>query len=381
MTKREILKIFGLFLLWVLFLQLIIIVASYFLPYQPSFPYASELNRYDLPTWLSKSANFDGVHYLTISEKGYLGTGLIQAFFPLYPLLMSFTGQITGNYLVGGIILSHIFALTCFFSFYYLVQLDYGKKTAFASLVILAFFVSSFYLRSIYNEGLFLTLIFMSLIAGKKRFYLLAGLFGALASATRIVGIFIWPSLLWLVFWQDRQRWSAYLLVSLSTLGLLSYMFYLNQQFADPLYFLHLQEQFGASRQSNLVPYPQVVYRYLKILVTVRPFDLKYYAYVQEFLLSLLALVGLGWASWQTWLNKNRLLFTPLIFALGAYFLPPLTGNFSSMPRYILVCFPLFVSLALLIENRPKLKFLYLTISSILLIINLILFSQGYWVA
>lgn len=382
MTRKEILQIFCLFLIWLVFLSLVSFLADKLFVYKPTFPYAYEFSKYGLASFFNKLANFDGVHYLGISENGYLNTGLVQAFFPLYPFLMRIVYVFVSNYLSSGLIISHFFALLCFYAFYYLVKMESGKKIAFSSLLFFAVFVSSFYLRSLYNESLFLTLILTSLIAGKKKHYLLAGVLGALASATRVVGIFIWPSLLLMVFSQDRYKLRAYFGVSLSTLGLLVYMAYLQKHFANPLYFFHLQEQFGASRQSQLVSYPRVVFRYLKIFWTVRPIDWKFYAYAQEFFLSLLALGGLIIASWQTFKKKIKLNWAYLVFAWGSYVLPTMTGNFSSMPRYILVCFPLFIYLAIFLEKKPwAWRFFYLTISLIFLIINLILFTQGYWVA
>jgi Gpi18-like mannosyltransferase len=381
MKIKEAIKVLNLFLIWLIFLSLVVILADKFLVYKPSFPYAAEFSRYGLSKSISKLANFDGVHYLTISEKGYLGTGLIQAFFPLYPILMRVANYSFHNYLISGLAVSHLFALLSFYSFYYLVRMDNGKKIALTALMIFASFSTSFYLRSLYGESLFLTLIFGSLIAAKKKHYLLSGILGGLASATRIVGIFIFPSLLFLIFTKDKKNLKAYFQVSLSVLGLLAYMIYLKIYFGDFLFFFHLQEKFGASRQTNLILYPQVVYRYLKIFITVRPTDLKYYAYVQEFFLSISSLIILLAATLQTLRKKIKLNLAYLIFAFGAYFLPTFTGNFSSMPRYILVCFPMFIYLAMILEKKPKLKFLYLTSSLIFLIINLLLFSQGYWIA
>lgn len=382
MKIKEVVKILYLFLIWIVFLNIVVILADKFLPYKPSFPYASEFAKYGLSESFSKLANFDGVHYLTISEKGYLGTELIQAFFPLYPMLISISNYFFHNHLISGLVVSHFFALLSFYSFYYLVRMDFDKKIAFNTIVVFAFFVTSFYLRSFYGESLFLTLVFTSFIAARKKHYLLAGILGGLASATRIVGIFIYPSLLLLIFIKDKKNLKAYLQVSLSVLGLLSYMVYLQWQFNDPLYFLHLQEKFGANRQADLVLFPQVIYRYLRILATVRPIDLKYYAYLQEFLLSLIALGTLVVASWQTYQRKIKLNWAYLLFAFGAYFLPTLTGNLSSMPRYILVCFPFFIYLSIVLNKKSaRYKFVYLTISLIFLIINLLMFSQGYWVA
>jgi hypothetical protein len=70
-----------------------------------------------------------------------------------------------------------------------------------------------------------------------------------------------------------------------------------------------------------------------------------------------------------------------VLFALVAYLLPTLTGNLSSMPRYVLVLWPVHLWWADYISQKPKLRLAYFVISSILLIINFSLFVQGHWVA
>ncbi len=382
MKKKEIVGIFALFLGWLMFLSVIVMVADRFLPYKPSFPYANEFFKYGLPETVTKLANFDGVHYLTIAAKGYLETELIQAFFPLYPMLMSAINYLLANQVVSGLVISHLFALLSFYALYYLVKMDYGEKTAWVTVVIFACFACSFYLRSLYNESLFMTLLLSSFIAVRKKHYCLAGLLGGLASATRVVGIFIFPSLLLFVFLEDKKNFSAYLKVSLSVLGLLAYMIYLKWHFDDYFFFFHVQEKFEANRQSQLILFPQVIYRYLKIFTTLKVFDLKFYAYLQEFVIAILTFVGLGEMTWQKLKHKWQMPWPYLLFASGAFFTPTMTGNFSSMPRYVLVCFPIFIYLAhFFTAKQPLYLFLYLTTSLIFLIINLVLFSQGYWVA
>jgi hypothetical protein len=212
----------------------------------------------------------------------------------------------------------------------------------------------------------------------------MAGILGALASATRIVGIFIWPALIINDYLKNKKiNWKNIIYLSISALGLLAYMIYLKLVFGDPLYFFHLQEEFGASRQSSIVLFPQVIWRYFKILWTARPFDWKYYAYVQEFIVSLLVLFLLILISIKNYQKKIKVKWGYLFFALASFFLPTMTGNLSSMPRYVLVCFPVFVYLASIFQKKEKgwLLFLYLTINSLLLIINTILFIRGYWVS
>ena len=116
------------------------------------------------------------------------------------------------------------------------------------------------------------------------------------------------------------------------------------------------------------------MWRYIKILWTARPFDLKYYAYVQEFIFGVLGLVGIIWS----WFRVRK---SYVVFSALAFLLPTLTGTFSSMPRYFLASFSVFILVIKLLEKKPLLQNIWLGISTLLLIFNTILFIQGYWVA
>lgn len=70
-----------------------------------------------------------------------------------------------------------------------------------------------------------------------------------------------------------------------------------------------------------------------------------------------------------------------LVFSGLGYILPTLTGSFSSLPRYVLVLFPLYIFLGNLLSHSGRLvKFLLLVISLSLLAVETMLFVRGYWV-
>ena len=69
-----------------------------------------------------------------------------------------------------------------------------------------------------------------------------------------------------------------------------------------------------------------------------------------------------------------------LVFGFLSLFLPTLTGSFNSIPRYILVNFPIFISAAVFLSNKKALTLIFLTISMLLLCAETILFVRGYWV-
>ena len=58
---------------------------------------------------------------------------------------------------------------------------------------------------------------------------------------------------------------------------------------------------------------------------------------------------------------------------------PSLTGTFSSMPRYILIIFPIFLVLGT-IKSNP-LKVFILTLFLALMSVSVILFTRGYWLS
>ena len=68
------------------------------------------------------------------------------------------------------------------------------------------------------------------------------------------------------------------------------------------------------------------------------------------------------------------------IFNLLAYLVPTFSGSFTSLPRYVLVCFPSFVVIAVILKNHPRLRFAVYLTSVISLAYFWMKFSQGYWV-
>lgn len=385
-TKNEALKISGLFIIWRLFLFAFGLLAPYFLKYDPSFPYVDSLLMFTrVPKWLYSWGGFDGVHYLTILQEGYSGAALIPAFFPLFPLLGRVLNFIIGNRFIAAFLISNFFAWMTTLLFYGLLKQEY-PKVKWLALILLLIFPTSFFFGAIYNESIFLSFVLGSFLMARQKRWNLASILVVSASATRIVGVLLVPALLvelWLQTPPKNKRnfgsflkksYKKIIVILLGALGLLSYMFYLWKAYHDPLFFLHLQKDFGAGRQTSLILYPQVVFRYLKILLTARPFDLKYYSYVQDFIVGVGGMLGLI-------LSYKKIRLSYLVFAIGAFLVPPLTGTFSSMPRYILVCFPVFIWLALLIKNKPYFKFFVMTTFLLLLILNTMMFVQGYWVA
>ena len=364
---------------WRLLLGVVALAAIRFLPYKPSFPYSDSLLSNLGPRWLTAWANFDGVHYLTIVEKGYFGTGSIQAFFPLYPMLVSIVSRLGINPVLVGVILSTICFGLALVILHKLIQKDWGKKVATRTIILLLLAPTAFFFTSLYTESLFLLLVVLSFYLAREGNFLKAGLVGILAAMTKTIGVLLVPALL-VELWQqkkkgvfDKKNWGSIVGSLLPAGGLGAYMIYLQKVFGDALLFLHAQPQFGAQREVDklILPY-QVFWRYAKMVATVEPASFTYYTVWLE-LMS--AVVFLGLVIWAFY--KTRRSYA--VFAALALLVPTLTGTFTSLPRYVLVLFPAFVVMAQVLSGKKYV--LALVISGILLIINTMLFIQGYWVA
>ena len=353
------------FVIWRVLITIVMAIAPLLLPYRPSFANPEQISSFSYPHWIAASANFDGLHYLNIAKEGYEKIKLSQAFFPLYPVLIKLLSSLGFSLFFSGMFISNI-ALILFLM---LILRLFSRYTILALLL----FPTSFFLTFIYTESLFLLLVIATLYATNKEKWFWAVTLAMLASATRIVGVFLVPLIL-IEMWRMNKNWKHLLFACFGSLGLLSYMLYLQLQFHDALLFAHVQSAFGAGRDTKFTLYPQVVFRYLKILISARPIDWKYFTYVQELLTGIIGLITLA-------LSSRKANVSLVFFSLLAFLFPPLSGNFSSMGRYTLVCLPIFIYLGQKLERKEKLAWVWLGISTVLLFINLILFTQGYWVA
>ncbi len=326
-------------------------------------------------------ANFDGALYLLISKYGY---GLYQqAFFPLFPLLLAFSKnfflvRVTGAFFV--VYLSFVVLLVLFTK---LALLDMPKKSVVWSLVFLLLFPTSFYLVSIYTESFFLALSLGAFYALRKEKFVIAALLAGCASATRVVGVFLFPVVLIEYFLYLKKEKipitsigiviKVIALATLSMGGLLAYMGYLWNVYKDPLLFVHAQPHFGTQKTVGTITLlPQVVYRYVKIFLTVNPVSHDYLIALLEFV-SVFFFVGILLFYWK------KIRPTYLFYSFCVILFPTITGTLNSEPRYVLAAFPVFFILGNI--SRIWIKVLLAITFGILLILLAAFFLRGYFIA
>ena len=383
----------AIFIFWLLLIYIVatIIAQDKILPYAPTFVGAEQLTGEKMPLVLYRLNSFDGVHYRGIAVGGYEMADLTQAFFPLYPLLIRGFTFIRMEAFAASLLIS---VVSCFLFLFYAFELlgkNFSRPIAQWFVLIMLSAPAGFFLAAGYNESLFLLWLILALSKYKQKKYWQVAIFCALASATRLVGIILPVALIIDYFWHKwtknrhlrKKDWQNLAILGLGALGLLAYMFYLWQNYHDPLYFMTVQSKFGGGREtSHLILLPQVIYRYVKMFVVGLNWDLKTWAVAQEFAISLIYLAILGWTGWQNWRQKKEAVpWSWWLFSVGAYLVPTLTGNFSSMPRYVLVCLAAPLFLAKFFARHKRFGVVLIGLSVLVMLFNLALFIQGYWVA
>lgn len=329
---------------WRIILLTLALVVSKVFSFMPSFPYAESVLKPNGPPILWVWGNFDGVHYLTIAEKGY-ALQFTQAFFPLYPILIKLASFVFRNFLVSALFISHFFLLLSLFIFMKLVEIDFPRSTAKGAVVFLLLYPPAFFLGSIYTESLFLFLILISFYFARQKRWLLASLSAFFASGTRFIGVFMFPAILYeyyLVARSGKIKILDMIAVLFSFGGFLIYSLYLKLNFGSFFYF-SLSQQIAWQRD-RFVLLPQVLFRYFKILTTVSFSS-------EAFLIAALEFLFFVFSASILIFSVKKIRTSYLVFSFFALLVPTFTGTLSSIPRYTLVIFPIFLSLAL-VKNK-----------------------------
>lgn len=389
MHNKIFVKAIKYFTIWRTALFLVAFLAVLAVPtFGGRFPYVDRvLSTTGLPSWIWGFGNFDGVHYLRLAQNGY-SAEYSQAFFPLYSLIIKIFNifpksnldlnlYTDPSYFYSGMVIGIVFFVA---ALYFLIRLwteEYGEKNAWLSIILLLTFPTAFYFGSIYSESLFLLLAVLTFWFAKKDRFIYAGIFAALASATKVQGALLFIYLLIEIILKHKESHKKSFTIKeivgllISPLGLAGYMAYLWQKFGNPIYFLTAQPAFGAQRSSvPIVTLPQVFYRYFKMLTSISPSNLSFWNASLELVITLAVLILLVFV-----FKKVRLSY--FVFTALAVILPTLTGTLSSMPRYALLAFPLFPAIA----GYKRLSRYTIIVQVVLEIILVALFTRGYWVS
>jgi len=229
------------------------------------FAYAATVDDATFANFADGLCRWDCSWYVHLAEVGYddfptpkLINGGNWAFFPAYPLIVGALIKVTSlPTMVVATATSIAFSIAATRIAWPLLGKNLVAYTLFAVFLLAGPF--SIYFTTFYTEVLFLFLTICVFAALRERRWLLAGLFAAALSATRIVGVFIVFAILIEVWLDHRERGGrvrdfvpavlgrpeVLLSFALAPLGLFAYMAFLHLKMGDALAFQHVQRAWG----------------------------------------------------------------------------------------------------------------------------------------
>lgn len=327
----------------------------------------------------------DAVWFASIAQHGYERTDS-PAFFPLYPLLMRAVSVVLADKTyVAGMVVSLVAYGLAMFVLYKLATELADTRVAAVTVTLISVAPVAFVFNAVYSESLFLLLTVTCLWLAQTRRWVLAGLAGLAAALTRSSGLLLLLPLLVLYGSQQgwtwnriRPRWPRDLGLAWTLLvptGLLAYMAFLWARFGNP----RLVTEAERRHWKRTLEWPWVdVWRGLRGAVNTLDSLAAHHAHLLgglkpggyaeiKLVLMVLPVLALAFAIAMIILGWRRLpaaytLFAMLSAALPLFF-PSDFYPLWSYPRFVLVAFPLFITLAMVLKGRPVLRWCVVGVS------------------
>jgi hypothetical protein len=389
------------------------------------------------------AARWDSAWYLVIAHYGYrpeLGgyTSARDAFFPLYPLGLHTLSALGPAAVGAGVALSLAAFAVALYCLHRLTTLELaasgrlgGGETARLAVLVTALAPMAFYFSAVYSESLYLALSVGLFLCARRGRWAWVGVLGALAAATRSSGLVLaLPALMLYLYGpradrppdRDRMRLrrpaaggrarallsgagrrldafrpryalrSDILWLALLPAGLGLYMAYLGLSGGDTLAPFHAQGVWGrhfAGPYGGVWDGARAAFEGARQLLSAQRAHIYYQAASGS------PFVAAG----HNLMTLAFLLAAVPLFALALRLLPPAYGVYAiaalalplsypvpaqplmSLPRFLVVLFPLSMALAVWLAARPRARAPVLAGSALLMAFFVAQFATWHWVA
>jgi hypothetical protein len=338
---------------------------------------------------LAPADRWDAGWFLAIAEDGYdVGEDSSRAaFFPLYPLAVRIVAEPFDTFDVAGVLVSLVALFVALYLLYRLTELELGTEAAANAVLLLAFFPTAYYFSAIYSESLFLALTIGCVYSARRGWWLRAAVLGGLAAATRSSGVLLVVPLAIMLFQANREnragvREAATLLVV--PLGLLAYLAYvrLATKFGT-LAPLKAQDEWSRELRGPIVGVwggikngGHAVREVLSGASLTDPVS-SVRSGLLDFAALMFGAVGVVGALRRLPLAYGAYALAALLFAIS---FPADELQLTSLPRFVIVFFPIFMWLGLVL-TRWRHRTVAFAVSAAGLAFLSAMFASGYWIA
>ncbi len=315
--------------------------------------------------FLNPWAQYDGRAYLDIAKNGYNSEFLNGAsnygWYPLYPLLIRIFSFI--GYDMAAFIISNVASFFAVVFLYLLLKDEFNTTVARKTILYILLFPTAYFMTMMYTESLFLLFSAGCFYFARKERWLEVGIFGFLASLTRMQGVILFIPMIYMYF--DKRGFSIrnadrnILCLFLIPLGLLTFLAYDYAITGDPFIQFYTQSKFGRHLS---MPWEGFASSLDAIIKSNNGFVIFYNIYNISLAMIFLLLTLISYKT----INKEYSIYVVLSLVL-----PLFSTTLQAISRFNLMLFPVFIIMAKLSENEKHdkvLKVLFV-LSAILMIL------------
>lgn len=290
--------------------------------------------RGESPCFASRFATWDAGNYLAIAANGYGEDVSLNAYYPLWPMMIA-PVMLTFGPKAGffwALLLANGLSIVAIMLLYSHYVRQGGRKVARLAVVLMLGSPGAIFLSLIYTESLFLLLSVAALVGMARRSYSLFSASAFLLPLTKAVGILILiPAIYHLLRCRVWSRWW----IAISPLaGYMCYFGIMAWSTGDPFAGFHAQRFYLNHPSMGKIT---DIRSFLTAMGDVGPF-IHPTKGVLDRLCFVAFVVG---ALYCRHFNKED-----FVYALMIGMIPALSNQFVSYTRFIVVCFPIFLGLS-----------------------------------
>lgn len=318
---------------------------------------------------LNSLGSWDTGWYINVARNGYIKEAFSwdqsnYGFFPFYPMAMRAVALVVHDPFIAGLVVSNFLLLAGSVFLYLLcLKLYRSNVTATLAVLLLYFFPGSYLLSGVFSESAFICFSLMCVYFFEVDNYLLSGISGFFLTLTRPFGLLIvLPFFLAYVVKNGVNFRAKSLFLILIPMGMFSFFAYCYFTTGDFLFYVHAKQIGWHTEYAR--PW-EVLMAGLK--TTDDPY-IRFNSFYTLFWL-MIPLFLIRYMPFYLWIWVLLLIITPL--SNGKV-------NLICMPRYILVCFPLFMMVAAFATRHKRAGGLFIFLLAFINIILSGFFALGY---
>jgi hypothetical protein len=348
-------------LLWVTVIYLaarILLLATAFL-----------LSAFGHHNFLNELANWDGLWYRELTNKGYPShvsyAQTTLGFFPMFPLTiwpvehliaLALPGEpLWWSATIAGVLISGAGGLVATILVHRLADGWWDRETARRATVLFVLFPGSVVFSMVYSEGILLPLVAGCLYALQRRRWLLAGVLAGFGTAVQPVGLVLVPvCLLSAVLelrrrgWRARAAWRSLLAPILSVTGMAGFMLFLWFWTGNPLA-NYIAQHHGWSEKTSLL---SLVHLATKLAGQISFAHFNQPTINLNLVLGLIGAVLLVIELVLLWYCRRQISVEAIAWTLGISFLALTSSEVPPNPRMLITAFPALVTIARYAQGR-----------------------------